>query len=1340
MSSASGINLALTEQEITAQRVARRFTPWKPLAVTVQAAVAIRFAKVNSLEVYMKRKIPHLTSAASIFCALLSILTIFGDVLAQTGTSSVRGTILDRQGNVVAGAAVTLINTENNFTRTQNTNEDGGYTFAAVPPGTYRVEAEAPNFKKVVVNQVYALVDTPVDVDLQLEPGDLSETITVTASTDAPLNTTDATIGNTFERTRIEGLPLNARNVVGLLSLQPGVTRDGYVNGGRADQANITLDGVDVNEQQAGLDVVATAVATAAAGATTSQAFGSVLRLTPDALQEFRVVTTNPNADAGRSSGAQVTLLTRSGTNEFHGSLYHYHRNTITSANDFFNNAAGVERPQLLRNIFGGSLGGPIKKDRAFFFITYEGFREATGTSAVRLVPLQSLGQGIIRYRTESGASDPGCPAGTPAGIACLTPAEINAAYIAANGVSPSVNQAALAYIADRTRRYQANDTTVGDGINTGGFRFNARTPTTLNTYIAKFDFNPTDRQTLFLRGNYQQDVVSLAPDYPDLPSPGIWNHPKGLAVGHTWTASGRFINRFTYGFTRAAFSQQGDSDENETAFRFVFDPNPTKSLTRVTPVHNFVDDISYLRGNHAMQFGGNIRLIRNRRSSFNGAFDFADTNPSGYEASGGVLTFAGDGSGAAIFPDVGADSLISLRDSLAAYIGRFSDVRGFFTYDQSGKLLPAGSPADRTFATEEYEAYWQDSWRIRPNFTLTYGVRYSTSTPVYEVNGFQVKPTQSLTEFFERRVAGMESGMPYNELISLDLAGTANGKPGFYNQDWNNFAPSVAFAYSPDFGDNFFGRLVGRSGKSVIRGGFRMSYDRIGSQLAVTFDLNNQLGFSSGVATPPNLYNVTDRLGPLFTITDPNIRSFPSVAGNFNTSLTFPLSQPADNAERIESTLDDRLTTPYNYSINLSYGRELWKGLSFETSYVGRFARDLLAQRDVAHFNNIRDPRSGVTWYEAMNQLIDMRHQGVAINSVQPIPFFENILPGIAGTFSVLGTPTALTATQRAYREIALSSVGGRNSLDYTFLQSNLRWNNTPSAFADNTFVHPQYATLLVFSTLAKSNYNSGQFSLRQRFKNDLTFDFNYTLGHSFDNASGLQNQTIGSQAGLIYNPLDLESNYGNSDFDVRHIINANWLVGLPVGRNKAFLNKLPKVADAILGGWQLTGIFRWNSGAPSGQPFAFGRWATNWQVSSRMVAVRELRSSPTRNGDGGPNLFSDPEAAFLSYRDPRPGEGGDRNLLRDPGYVSLDAGLYKTFRMPWHEDHRLTFRWEVYNVTNTQRFTTVSGAGFGLPRDPFLLGGSAPADFGNFTATQTSLNENKAGRVMQFALRYQF
>ncbi|HSL54208.1 MAG TPA: carboxypeptidase-like regulatory domain-containing protein [Pyrinomonadaceae bacterium] len=1269
-------------------------------------------------------------SVASFLVLILCAVSSF----AQSGGTTVRGTVSDPNQNLVKGATVTLTDPTKNFTRTQQTNEDGQYVFSAVPPGTYRLEVTAPGFKTASVSGVEALVDTPTVRDVPLEIGAVSETVDVTSAAEAAINTSDATIGNSFERKRITELPLNANNVVGLLSLQPGVSRTGYVNGGRADQSNITLDGVDVNEQQDGLDVI------------TDEAFASVLRVTRDSLQEFRVTTTNPNAEQGRSSGAQVSLVTRSGSNQWHGSLFEIHRNTVTTANDFFNNAAGVERPQLLRNIFGGSVGGPVKKDKAFFFFTYEGFREATATSVVREVPLPTLGQGIVRYRTESGFSDPGCPAGTPSGVDCLTPAEIQAAYQSFNGdAGPGINPQTLAVLAGAAQRYPANDTTVGDGLNTGGFRFNARTPTELDTYIARFDFNLSNSQQLFVRGNYQNDLVtravygssdcSVAPDniqcFPDTPPLTTWNHPKGVAAGHVWTITPSVVNRFNYGLTRASFTQGGESNENRVNFRFIFSPSGfRRELARTTPVHNFVDDISWVRGNHTFGFGGNVRLITNNRVSTGASFDEAIINPSFYNASGAVL----------LDPFSDFDSGSDLRDALASVIGRYSQYSANLVYDAGGQLQEVGTPTDRAFATQEYEAYVQDSWRVRPNFTFNYGVRWSTSTPVYEKNGLQVVPNISLTDYFNQRRVSADQGVPFTDPITFILGGKVNNAPGYYKQDWNNFAPSISFAWSPNLG-----KFLGKDGKAVIRSGFRVTYDRIGSQLAVNFDLNNLAGFTSARNINANTFDVIEGdLGPQFTGFNPAVRTlpFPGSTGPIPTSLQFPLTVPSDEDQRIEVSLDQGITTPYNYSFNFSYGREIGKGLSFEASYVGRWARNLLASRDIMQLNNIRDPQSGLSYYDAINALVQHAYAGREITSIPELPFFNNLFPFMPDWW---GDPS-LTPTQAAYAFVAPESVGGAEVRDYTFLQ--LLWDDSPNcttcpfgggpARVNNMFYQPQFGALSAFSTVAHSNYNAFQMSVRQRLRDDVTFDFNYTYGHSLDNASGLQNANSYGTA-FIVNALFPDQNYATSDFDARHIINANWVVGLPIGRGKRLLSNASGFVEQVFGGWQSTGIFRWNSGLPIQTPFDCCVWATNWNVQSNGVRVQPVQSSPTRNGpDGQPNVFSDPEAVYQSFRNARPGEVGDRNVLRGQGYISLDMGLYKSFRLPW-EGHALQFRWEVFNVTNTQRFDGNTIADLSLDIDPFL-GGTPTSDFGRFTSTQAPLNETKAGRVMQFALRYTF
>src|SRR5919205_429725 len=368
------------------------------------------------------KRYSHLARELFLICGLLVLVSIWGvTALGQTGTSSVRGTVVDPVGKVVSGATVTITNTETNTSRNQTTSESGIYVFELVPPGPYRVEVEAAGFKKAIITDVQALVAKPSEVNVQLEVGALTESVTVAAtSNEVALNTQDASLGNNFVSQQITQLPLEARNVASLLTLQPGVTREGYVAGARSDQSNVTLDGVDINEQQSN-QIGSTSSSDAASA---SPGTNTVLRLNAEAIDEFRVVTANPNAQFGRTSGAQVTLVTKGGSNELHGAAFWFHRPTVLTANDFFNNRAGtygpndpqvsdlhiaqvgqqkVPRPALIRNTFGGALGGPIVKDRAFFFYSYEGRTEHSQQSVLERVPLPSMGIGQLRFPNNGG-------------------------------------------------------------------------------------------------------------------------------------------------------------------------------------------------------------------------------------------------------------------------------------------------------------------------------------------------------------------------------------------------------------------------------------------------------------------------------------------------------------------------------------------------------------------------------------------------------------------------------------------------------------------------------------------------------------------------------------------------------------------------------------------------------------------------------------------------------------------------------------------------------------------------------------------------------------------------
>ncbi len=794
--------------------------------------------------------------------------------------------------------------------------------------------------------------------------------------------------------------------------------------------------------------------------------------------------------------------------------------------------------------------------------------------------------------------------------------------------------------------------------------------------------------------------------------------------MGHTWIITNSLVNNFRYGFTRDAFTNGGDSQANSISFRFIFSPlDFTRTLARTTPVHNFVNDQNWTTRSHNFQYGANIRLIRNARTSFARAFDSAITNPSFYDFSGAVVlepidTDCATPGGVPCY-DEGFST--DLRDSLTAVIGRYSQYSANFNFSHEGQLQPVGQGVGRQFATQEYEFYFQDTWKVRHDLTLTAGLRWGTSTPVYETTGFEAKPTLSLGEYFQRRVAGAKAGQPFNDLVTVDLSGKANGRSGLYKQDWNNWAPRVAAAWQPHFESGFLKTLFGAGGKSVFRGGFGIFYDRIGSNLAVQFDLNNTLGFASTFTSPANTYNVTDRPAPLFTGFDQtDIRTFPGVV--VPGQLTFPLSQPADEAQRIEQGLDESLVTPKSYSWNVSFAREFKYGLTFEAAYLGRQGRDLMATRDIMHLNNLTDPQSGMDWYTAARILVEHRELGTPITSIPDIPFFQNLFPGYV--------TTTLNPTQRVYRLIAPESVGGFNITDYTFIQLII---DDRSRLGRNAFFQPQYGALSAWSTIASSDYHAGTFSMRQRYKSSLMWAFNYTLSKSLDNASGLQ--TEGAYGlGFILNPLDLSLNRSYSDFDLRHIIHLSGLWELPFGKGRMFGDGVPGPVNVLIGDWQLSGIFRWNIGNWSGfdQPFDAAQWATNWNAQSWGVAMRPIELSTSRSGPGGeaPNWFADPVAAYRSYRNALAGEVGDRNRLRLPSFVQLDFGLSKRFRIPYQEGHSLQFRWEVFNATNTQRFQSPESVA--LDQDPF--NGSPSSDFGRFTAIQGT------ARVMQFALRYEF
>jgi len=1318
--------------------------------------------------------------------AFVTLAVLFGALLslAQTSTTSLRGTVTDPKGAVVAGAVVTITNSATGFSRTVKTDGQGFYQFLEVPPASYALSIEAAGFGTLRVDSVRLLVSTPATLNQTLQLQTVSEKVEVMSQ--APLvNTQDASIGHAFTTDQMTELPFEGRDPASILSLQPGVlytgdstdinqnadSRSGAVSGARSDQTDITVDGLDDNDPVFGY------------------AFQGALRSTLDSLEEFRVTTTNSNADAGRSSGAQIAMVTKSGTNAFHGSLYEYNRSKIGEANSWFNERAELEGgnpnvpPHLVRNTFGGSIGGPIVKNRFFFFATYEGQRTHETAIVTRYVPTASFRGGNLIYQCDNG-QNPTCGSN---GLYTLNQTDLanldpNCFGLGNCPQGAGVDPSALAVFNGFP---VPNDPTVGDGLNISGYTFSDPTPGKLDTYIVKVDYNLTSNgnQHLFLRGNLQNDHnVTLGSQFPGQPPAQIsTNNGKGLAAGYTAVISNSLLNNFRYGYIREGLGQSGLQTEGYISFYAGGISNPvgeTPTTNVQVPLQNFVDDLSWTKGKHTLQSGTNLRIINNLRQSNAQSFIEGASNPT-WLAAGGISgtgtsldpaapQFAGLG-----FPEVSgstnnsppnASSFTAAYDFAASSItGMVPQVTANYQETKNFTLLPEGAMVGRHFRAHEAEWYVQDAWRAKPNLTLTFGLRYSLLQPPYETTGTQVAPVPGISQWFQNRGQGMLQGQSIQPLLGFQLAGQANGKPPIWNWDYRNLAPRLAFAWSPNFStQTWLGKVFGASGKSSIRGGYGIYYDHFGEGVLNSFDQMGSFGLTTVIGDPAGLVtpDQSPRFSSLYSVpstyngcgTPPCLLQPPAPTGGFP---YYPPSTPNTGGESISWGLDNGLRTPYSHVIDFSLTRDIGRGFVLETSYVGRFAHRLLQQLDVAQPLNLRDPSSNTNFYTAARNFTVATQSGLPVQSIAPIPFWENVFQGAAGAAALAtlqsnnlacapGTaPANPTATQNMYELFSCNQ-----GLDTTTELLQADWYGIPSfatvagATQPFQFWAPQFSSLYVWSTMGNSSYNALQASLRRKMSSGLQFDFNYTYSKSIDLGSDAErvNQYQGGSgvagggfASYIMNTWSPGQNRAASDFDATHQFNANWMYELPVGKGKRLAPT--GAVGAIVNNWELTGIFRMTSGFPTTVNDG-NYWPTNWENTANAVLIGQKPKGGTYTVNGSPNIFKDPvgdaNSAINQFRYAYPGESGERNFIRGAGYFGIDMGLGKTWNLT--ESAALRFSWETFNITNSVRFDAAALEPIAGSNAEGNLSLSNSSSFGYYTSTLTQ------PRVMQFALRCSF
>lgn len=1252
-----------------------------------------------------------------LFCILSSVSFTF----AQTATTSLRGAVKDPSGALVPGAKVTLTDKANGRTLAATTNSAGLYVFAQIPPARYLIAASAGGFADQT-KTAELLVNQPATIDFTLSVQ--ASTITVDVSATAQtLNTTDATLGDSVGNETIQALPMEGRDPIALLTLQPGVlylgnpaendtsdSRSGSVSGGRSDQGNITLDGMDDNDQVNGT------------------AFTGVLRSTLDSTEEFRVTTSNGNASSGRSSGAQVSLITKTGTNAFHGAAYEYYRPTDTVANEWFNKYTELylDRPntpqKYVMNTFGGAVGGPVKTDKLFFFANYEGQRKAIDDIVDQIVPTQPFYSGELGY--QDGNAVPGTHWLTGAQVTALDNSPNPNSGVGCTpsiGCGPSAN--VLSYYGPlNTAGFYGILNTVGDGVNNAGYVFASPAPATLNTSIAKLDYDLGSKQHFFVRGNLQKDTQAGDENLPGEPaSTWLEDNTKGLAAGHTWTPTGNIVNDLRYGYIRQGYSIRGigSGTGDWVTFRFLNQPSSDALSTVVNvPVQNITDNLTWTKGTHTLSFGGNWRGIQNNRGSDANSYSGANTNPYWLgNAPNDPSTLGGS------FPQVGTGFSNSYEIAYDTLVGTVPQTTQQYNYSvdsaTSGSLFNDGSVINRHFKANEFEYYVQDSWRVTPRWTITYGVRHSILQAPYESKGQQIAPTVDTHTWYEERGWAAAQGNVFENPLTFVPSGKANHRPGYWAKQKDNFAPRLAFVFAPNAHTSF-------------RAGAGMYFDHFGQGIVNSFDQEGSFGLSSGVTNPGGAYTVQN--SPRFTTQHavPSLAGCPAAAPTIKYPFT-PSTQPGCDFA-ITWGIDNHLKTPYSYAFDLSFQHEFPGGFVFEENYVGRLGRHLLQQLDLAEPVNLMDKQGGGDYFHAAAQLSHISDEYGGCNpysqpacnvpNVPTIPYFEHIFPQMQ-SYDYPGE----SATQAIYNN---EWAPYRYDYGETTALADLDFYCDYGCPNGTQFWQSQFSSLYAWSSIGTSSYNALQFTIRHPSSHGLTTDFNYTFSKSIDMGSGAERSnwlSADSFGGAgIQNSWNPKLNKADSDFDTRHLATLDAVYAIPVGRGKAALSSIDPLLDALIGNWQLSGLSRWASALP----FSVTEpgWSTNWNLEGNGVVTSPVQLKK-HIVNGVPQVFAGNSANTINngvytgspIRLPYPGEAGSRNNFRGDGYIDIDSSLSKTWNL--HDRMKLKFAGEVYNIGNDVRFDD----------SPLNLNaGLTSGTFGSYGGMLTTY------RRMQFGLRLDF
>ncbi|MDQ3686048.1 MAG: TonB-dependent receptor [Acidobacteriota bacterium] len=1213
-----------------------------------------------------------------------------GAVRGQGTTSRVTGVVVDPTGAVVPGATVMLTNEATNLSFTTETTDSGVYAFESVQVGTYSVAVEKSGFKKSVSTGIVLSINQPSTVNVTLETGGVDEVVTVEASAELVQTSSSGNFGSTIEQRTLVSLPIvgtRGRNPLQLINGLPGVavgsnTGGGiHVHGARDRAFNFTLDGIDINETSAG-------------GSNFTP-----LRTNPDSLAELQIVTSNATAELGRSSGAQVSLITRSGTNDLHGSAFWFYQTPRFHANEHENNTNRIGRRQFVQHIGGFSVGGPVLlprfgeggpalyngRNRTFFFMNMQGLRTTESRSVTSTAYTADARQGIFRY-VIGGRNQPALATGASVDTSgnVLSGVRIGTYNVAANDPQRIGFDSATLGLINRTPL--PNNFTVGDGLNTAGYTFTAPQQEAQEDFVVKIDHTFNERNAVYVRYAWgRQDTLcdfanSGWQRFPDTPcTVDTTRRPRNLAVNWRTSPTARVTNELVVGFNRFTFSFDNPDPNGETnppiVLNNVTDPlvsSPRVYNARSLRTYQFVDNFTYLRGAHTYKAGLNFRYQQH----------IDDRSAVG---SAGLLPSADLSTGVNVVDPVAfrlpTDSNVTfdrpqLQRTINDLLGRVGSISQSFVAISDAQYGPAGTRFLFDARYPEYDFYAQDTWKIRPNLTIDYGVRWE----------IRLSPRGG----GDSRIFRPNKPVRVGEAPANDIA-FVEGK--LYDDDWNNIAPSVGFAWDPF-----------STGKTSIRANYRLAYDRTN-----TFIISSSI-FQSVPGLTQTVLN----------------QSFGQGAGRVSQGLPV-LSPPTGvSPERLRqsvpfsarsiTTIDPSMSSPETHQWGISVQREVGWNSVVDLSYIGRRAHNLYGAYNVNQTDIF-----GNGFLEAFNAVrsacLSSANCTVPANAS---PLINTLLERDTRRLpSETGSQTVARLFTSALR---LGSVGGVAASIAQRDQSG----NAPfvlSGFSPFSFQpFPQFAGgWNVIDTNDFSTYHGFEAQVRRRFTNGISLVAGYTLSKSLDTRSFDPAFTVVGTANAqsaSSTPFDVRNrklNYARSDFDRLHSFKATFLVEFPFGRGRRYADDVNGVVNQVIGGWSLAGVTYWLSGRPFTAYSGANTVSNVNQSTANCQGCTPDMGSVFFDSSGGTTFFftGDERGATFDtvtntrgiFSVPAPGQLGNtsRNFFTGPPRVNLDLALTKKFRLT--ESQNLEFRVEAQNVTNTPSFglptATITSSLFGRVHD---------------------------------------